>query len=136
MLKRKAILFRGSRERLNRMVKRYGGKFLEDHKFELFWQPEHFKPMHRKTFRIDCRYEKEEEGYRLAYRIIPTVWSFLRMMLAAAFWVAGAMYVWDPAEPLASVAAGLLGTTGVLTDIWQLRTSEKEFLQRFTAITR
>ena len=57
-------------------------------------------------------------------------------MLAAAFWVAGAMYVWDPAEPLAAVAAGLLGTTGVLADIWQLRASEKEFLQRFTAITR
>ena len=135
-MRKKTLLFRGSRERLGRMVKRYRGEFLENGEFEVLWQPEHYKIRHRRTFRIRCRYEKKAEGYQLAYRILPTPWSLLRMAAAAGFWIAAGFLVWDPAQPGAAIASAALGGICVLSEFWQLRDAEREFLRRFTAATQ
>ena len=42
MFRQKELLFRGSKDRLHRMVKRQGGEFLENQRFEILWQPSLF----------------------------------------------------------------------------------------------
>lgn len=132
----KTFVFQGSKERLHRMVVRYQGSFLSNQEFELRWQPSRYKKQHVLTFRIRCRYEKAPSGYRITYRIMPTGVSWLRLAAQMIFWAGGIFWLWDPAEPAGAVAAVLLAIACVVSDYWQLRDSEKEFLQRFTAVTR
>ena len=135
-MKKKCILFRGSRDRLQRMVQRYDGLFDGKGRFELLWRPNHYKQHHVLTFRICCRYEKTENGYAITYRIFPTWFSAFRIAVPLAvclwilavffpgsgFWEYGAMTVW----------MGFL----LLTAFWQLKDSEQEFLRHFTAPTQ
>ena len=136
MAMQKTVLFQGSRERLRRMVARYHGVFLDNQEFEIPWQSVCYKPLHRRTFRIRCRYEKEDIGYRITYRITPSGWSWLRIAAVSGLWIWAAVWAWDPAEPAGTIAALALAAVGILTDFWQLRDCEEEFLRRFTAVTK
>ena len=136
MFREKSIRFQGSRERLGRMVSRYEGEFLGNQEFTLLWQASHYKKLHRLTFRFRCRYEKENGGYRITYRIRLALSSRVRILLRLGFWLWAITYLWDPAEPAAAIGAVGITVVMILTDHWQLRDCEKEFLRRFTAVTK
>lgn len=136
MFREKSIRFQGSKERLHRMVERYAGEFLENQEFTLLWQDTHYQKMHRMTFRFHCRCKREAEGYRITYRIRPVLFSGLRLLLRLGFWSWAICFLWDPAEPTAAFAAMLLTAVMLITDYWQMRACEREFVRRFTAATR
>lgn len=132
----KSFPFQGSQERLHRMVSRYQGIFLGNQKFELRWQSDRYKDLFRRTFSIRCHYEKAPYGYFITYRIRPTVFSCLYIGMRLAFWFGCFFCVWDPVEPAAAIASGMIGAACALTDYWQFRDCEKDFLRRFTVATK
>lgn len=71
------LLFRGSLDRLKRNVTKQGGCFPAPGTFRMIWRSPYFK--WGLAFRMDSRYEKGEEGYRIRYRFLPT-WSAMLWM--------------------------------------------------------
>lgn len=132
----KSFSFRGSQERLRRMVSRYQGIFQGDQKFELRWQSERYKDLFRRTFRIRCNCEKTLCGYIITYRIWPTTFSCLYIGMRLALWLGCFFYVWDTKEPSAAIASGMIAVACALSDYWQFRDCEKDFLRRFTVATK
>ena len=135
-MRKKRILFRGSRDRLHRMVQRYDGMFDGKGGFELLWKPNHYKQHQVLTFRISCQYEKTEEGYHIIYRIRPTWFSAVRIAVPEGIflWI---LAVFFPGSSLLEYGAMVvLMVFFLLTAFWQMRDSEKEFLNRFLAPTR
>jgi len=133
---KKKFLFRGSRDRLHRMVQRYGGTFDGKGGFELLWKPNHYKQHHVLTFRISCQYKKGEEGYHIIYRIRPTWFSAVRIAVPVGMllWVLAVFFPGSSLPEYGAMAA--LMAFVLLTAFWQLKDSEKEFLKHFLAPTR
>ena len=132
----KSFQFQGSQERLHRMVRRYQGIFQENQQFELRWQSDRYKDLFRRTFCVRCHYEKTLCGYIITYRIWPTAFSCLYIGMRLALWMGCFFCVWDPEEPAAAIASGMIAVACALSDYWQFRDCEKDFLRRFTTATR
>ena len=69
------LVFRGSKERLKRNVQKQGGAFPAPGTFHILWCSPYFR--RGLTFRMEARYEKAEEGYRIRYRFFPTLTAML-----------------------------------------------------------
>lgn len=136
MFGEKKICFRGSKERLRKMVLNRNGEFLEEQRFMLVWRSSQYKKMHTLTFRIRCRYEKNENGYCLSYRIFPTAFSVMRMILPWTIWGWALLNVYgieNLKEGSVLIAFGVVYTA---TQLWQWVDSKKEFIAKFTTETR
>lgn len=132
----KSFQFKGSQDRLRRMVSRCQGIFQGNQKFELRWQSERYKDLFRRTFYVRCDYEKTSCGYKITYQIWPSTFSCLYIGIRLALWLGCFFYVWDPEEPAAAIASGMIAAACAFSDYWQFRDCEKDFLRRFTVATK
>ena len=135
MFQKKALAYRGSRERLRKMVLQRGGAFLDNQKFTLPWRPSRYKELHTLTFQIRCQYEKNRDGFSVFYSIVPTVFSVIRMLLP---WLLWGWALWDVfgvenlKEGSVLIVFGIVNTA---TQLWQWWDTEKEFVAKFTTET-
>ena len=126
------LIFRGSKERLKRNIRKQGGDFPSPGTFRLLWRSAYFR--RGLAFRMDGSYEKAEEGYRIRYRFVPTpvtvLWVFVPMLL---LWY----YVfWDIRAGGGEGAAAVALFSGLYPAIalWQYRSCRKS-VERFFSVT-
>lgn len=135
MLRKKSICFRGSRERLRKMVMQRNGVFLKDQRFTLLWQSSQYKEFHRLTFRINCRYEKKEDGYEITYAVVPTLLSFLRIIAPWIIWCYALLEFWGIKNLKEGSFLIVFGFFYTAAQLWQMIDCQKEFVSRFTTET-
>ena len=79
-----AIHFRGSKERLQRIVARSGGKWLPERQFEMNMR-DSSKRLPFLTFSFQCRWESTDGGIQITYAVRPTIPTLIGLLLAFAF---------------------------------------------------
>jgi len=134
MRKEKILLFRGSKERLKRSVVRCGGTFLENQNFEIVWRSRYFR--RGLAYRFRCRYEKTDEAYQITYTCVPTVATFLRVLI-----LTGGLLFFAAQECLdgydeSALAVSLFSLLYPGLAIWQGNHCQKEFCKTFSPATR
>ena len=124
------LLFRGSLDRLKRNVTKQGGCFPAPGTFRMIWRSPYFK--WGLAFRMDSRYEKGEEGYRIRYRFLPTwsamVWMTIPVVLLWYY------VVWDFRNGGEGVlAVALFSLLYPTVALWQYLSCHKA-MRRFFAV--
>ena len=135
MFQKKVLQYRGSKERLRKMVQQRGGEFLENQRFKLPWQSSQYKEFHRLTFQIRCRYKKKEDGYEITYAVVPTLLSFLRIIAPWLLWCYAILEIWGIQNWKEGSFLIVFGVFYTASQLWQLIDSQRGFVSRFTTET-
>jgi len=111
------------------------GEFLEDQRFRLLWRSSQYKEFHRLTFRINCRYEKKQDGYEIVYTVLPTAFSFLRIIVPWLIWGYAILEFWGIENWKEGSFLIVFGIFYMAAQLWQMADCRKEFVSKFSKET-
>lgn len=125
------LLFRGSKERLKRNITKMGGRFPSSGRFRMLWRSPYFK--WGLSFRMTGRYERAGEGYRIAYRFLPTAATLLWVSLLTLFLLTFALWEMGNGNRDSAMAVALFSLLYPAVAIWQYVSCHRT-MQRFFAV--
>ena len=134
IFREQTLLFRGSKERLKRLVSRNGGSFPGPGQFRVLWRSPYFK--RGLTFRMAGRCAKTAEGIVVTYRFLPTAATLFWVGLPVCFLLAFA--VWELRNGNADSALGAAAFSAMYpaVAVWQLCLCHKSMRRQFEIATR
>ena len=129
------LAFTGSRERLQRIISRSGGKLLPQRQFQMVLKVTLQRHIGF-TFQIPGTYTPSDVGFRITYRILPTTATLLRyllpLVLLLVFFIDSLLHASPAPQPLLALAVMALMVCGYF---YNRKRCEAQFRKLFSEAT-
>lgn len=129
------LRFQGSRERLLKMIRKYDGTLLSDNRFTLFWNGAGFRYRKGLSFRFHCTFEEAPGGFDISWRLLPTGFTLLRILIILIAFLALAWNAWNTGDAAVFPVWLLFGAMIAASVIWDGVRCVREFTRVFTVET-